>query len=54
MRIKKALSKFKKRASRSYLLAALVVLGLIALACAVYLRSLGRKSPLALLQEKEG
>ena len=38
----------------TYLLAALVVLGLIALACAVYLRSLGRKSPLALLQEKYG
>ena len=37
-----------------YLLAALVVLGLIALACAVYLRGLGRKSPLALMQEKEG
>ena len=37
-----------------YLLAALVVLSLIALACAVYLRGLGRKSPLALMQEKEG
>ena len=36
-----------------YLLAALAVLCLIALACAVYLRTLGRKSPLALLQEKE-
>ena len=36
-----------------YLLAAAVVLCLIALACAFYLRALGRRSPLRLLQEKE-
>ena len=48
------LSALPRLSPLTYLLAALVVLGLIALACAVYLRGLGRKSPLALLQEKDG